>query len=145
MSVQIIKAWAVTDQKQLVPWLSRIQSLLSTYSEAYLELCRERKQRASATCKRPLIVPVAVSGIDQWHKQQQQQQAEIDAAESAGTRTAVDAQRELLAGALSQMKYYLLDGPLAARVAVASNEAQVGSEINIACAAVRDGIVCIGT
>jgi hypothetical protein len=147
--LQIIKACALVGQAEVVTWVRRLQCLLATYIDDYLNLCKARKQQqqpassslqATGKPPKPLLLPAAAkSGIKAWFRyqlQQQQQQpgaaaAAVDASDAAagpagGGRGGVVVDPS--AAALSQMKYFLLNAPLAARVCMASSDSQVRTD-----------------
>jgi hypothetical protein len=123
-------------------WVRRLQSLLDTYTDEHLALCKARKQQqlptdsssSSAPGKQPkaLLLPTAAkAGIKWWYKYQQQQQQqqpgakEAAAAAAAGAAASLDGAADQAAAVLSQMKYFLVNAPLAARVCMASSDSQV--------------------
>lgn len=130
----------VHQQQQVYRWVQRIQAQLATYSDEYLKLCRKRKLRqqqdtpgvgsSSSSSKRDLVVPAAAMDVKEWFKQPSAEQCQQGEAAAAGglKDPAADLMME---GALSQMKYYLLDGPLAARVCLASSDAQARGDASV--------------
>lgn len=131
---QVIKACALLSREaDLLRCLARLQNLLGGYSEECLKLCSKRKQRQAASSgaaaagqrNRLLTLPAAAAAgsITHWYRGQ----AQTPAAEpDAGSSTSMDDSDSLMATALGNMKFYLLNAPLAARVCTATSNSQVG-------------------
>jgi hypothetical protein len=146
---QVIKACALLGQEAaLLRCLQRLQRLLDTYSDERLCFCSKRKhqrqQQPGATTGRPssapasrpgraLTVPAAApaGSIKHWFKQPVSLAAAAaggDASDNAGSSSSAGQQDSLMASALVNMKYYLLNAPLAARVCTATSNSQVSRE-----------------
>jgi hypothetical protein len=139
--LQVIKACALVQQSDVAAWVRRLECLLATYTDEYLSLCKARKQQqqqpasgSAASGKSPklLLLPTAAkSGIIAWFKHQLQQPGSADAAagDAASQKSRAEVEDGAATAALSQMKYFLLNAPLAKRVCMASNDSQVSPAV----------------
>lgn len=141
---KVIKACALLDQEAaLLRCLQRLQSLLDTYSDERQRFCSKRKHQqqqkpgatsespssapTSRSARRALTVPAAApaGSIVHWFKRPVSAAAGEDANIDAGSSSSAGQQDSLMATALVNMKYYLLNAPLAVRVCTATSNSQV--------------------